>query len=91
MSDEREIGPSRQVRDVIIDLLLTTLPAELRAAAPDLADRVAEHPEVARHIHKRWGQLSESQGNVIAREVGLIARDVINGAGGTTASGEHLH
>jgi hypothetical protein len=79
------------VRDMIVKLLLVALPAELRASASDLAARVAEHPDVAPHIAKRWGELSESEGNVIAREVGIVARDVSRGAADVTASGEHLH
>jgi hypothetical protein len=61
--------------------LVTALPSELHAAAPELASRVGEHPEVAPHFDKRWGDVTESQGNIIAREVGLVARDVIAGAG----------
>lgn len=91
MTRAREIDPSSFVRDVVIDLLLKSLPAELRAAAPDLADRVGEHPSVKPHFGKRWGDLTEGQGNIIAREVGLVARDVIGGAGVTSASGERLH
>ena len=91
MRDWHEINPSSFVRDVVIDLLLKTLPPELRAAAPDLADRVGEHPSVKQHFGKRWGELTEGQGNIVAREVGVIARDVIEGAGVTTPSGEHLH
>ena len=59
------------VREVIKRLLVTALPAELRAAAVDLTDRVAEHPDVAPHVDKLWGELSEAEGNVVAREVGL--------------------
>src|SRR6185437_8385288 len=64
MRDWHEINPSSFVRDVVIDLLLKTLPPELRAAAPDLADRVGEHPSVRQHFGKRWGDLTEGQGNV---------------------------
>jgi ABC-type glutathione transport system ATPase component len=79
------------VRDVITKLLLVALPAELRASAPDLVARVAEHPDVGPHLHKLWAQLSEGQSNKVAREVDLVARDVICGAGDLSASGEHLH
>ena len=91
MTDEAAISPDEPVRDVITSLLMTALPPELRAAAPELADRVGEHPEVAPHFGKRWGDVTESQGNIIAREVGLVARDVIVGAGAVSPSGEHLH
>jgi len=92
MQDQREIDPNKRVRDVIIDLLLTTLPPDMRASAPELADRVAQHPEVAPHLRKRWGELTEGQGYIVAREAGIVARDVEIGASSTTASGgEHLH
>jgi hypothetical protein len=92
MADERPIDARKSVREVIIDLLLLTLPVELRAAAPELADRVAEHPDVAPHYGKRWGDVAEGQACVIAREAGVIARDIAIGAGSTTQSGgEHLH
>jgi len=31
------------------------IPAELRAAARDLADRAAQHPDVVLHLDKCWG------------------------------------
>jgi hypothetical protein len=91
MRGQRDIDSAAWVRDVVIDLLLKTLPLELRAAAPELADRVGEHPSIKRQFGKRWGDLSEGEGNIIAREVGVIARGVIEGAGANAASGEHLH
>jgi len=91
MSKQREIDPEASIRDVIIDLLRKTLPAELMGAASDLADRVADLVDVAPHVEKRWGQLSEREGNIIAREIGLIARDVIVAAGSTAQSPERLH
>jgi hypothetical protein len=73
MNEQREIDPATWVRDVIIDLLLTTLPPELQAAAPELADRVG-------------------QGNIVARETGVVARAIESGAGYVSPSGgEHLH
>ena len=91
MTNEHEIDCEATVREVVIDLLLTTLPSELRVSAPDLADRVLERPDVARHARKRWGELSEGEGNIVAREVGLVARDIRIGAVRTSTSGEHLH
>jgi hypothetical protein len=79
------------VREVIAKLLLVALPGELGIAARELVKRVIEHPDVAPHADKLWGELSESEGNIVAREVGLVARDVIVGAGSTSSSGEHLH
>lgn len=91
MTDEAAIDPTHPVRLVITTLLITALPPELRAAAPELAGRVGEHPAVAPHFDKQWGDLTESQGKIIAREVGIVARDVIVGAGAVSPSGEHLH
>ena len=62
------------VRDVIAALLRLTLPGHLQASARRFTDRVAQHPDVAPHIRKRWGELSERQSNIVAREVGLVAR-----------------
>jgi hypothetical protein len=92
MNEQREIDPATWVRDVIIDLLLTTLPPELQAAAPELADRVGQHPSVRPHFGKRWGDLTEGQGNIVARETGVVARAIESGAGYVSPSGgEHLH
>ena len=88
MKNESPINPDEPVRHVIVSLLMTALPPELQAAAPDLAERVGKHPEVAPHFDKEWGSISESQGNIIAREVSLVARDVIAGAGVVSPSGE---
>ena len=79
------------VRDVITRFLLAALPPDYRAAAPDLVDRVVAHPDVEPHIGKPWSDLTESECNLIAREVRLVARDVAAGAGSTGLSGEHLH
>ena len=84
---DREVG----VHGVIERMLAAALPPEQRAAAPELARRLEEHPEVAPLVDKRWGDLNESQRNIVAREVGLVARDVTGGAGSITTTGEHLH
>lgn len=87
-----EFDNNSQVRDVVAKLMFVALPADLRAAAPNLVARVAEHPLVAPLIHKRWGQLSEGEGDRIDREVGIVARAVIaSAASAYTASREHLH
>lgn len=91
LAELEEFDEGTGVRDVIARLLLAALPADFRAAAPDLVDRVAAHPEVAPHIGKRWSDLTESEGNLIAREVGLVAHDVVAGAASIGQSGEHLH
>lgn len=86
-----EYGREAGVHLVIERMLAAALPPEQRAAAPELARRLEEHPEVAPLVEKRWGDLNESQRNSVAREVGLVARDVTAGAGSTTTTGEHLH
>jgi len=91
MRDKPTIDPDSTVRHVIISLLIAALPPELHAAAPDLAARDGEHPQVAPHFGKRWGKVTESQRNIIAREAGLVALDVIAGAGAVSPSGEQLH
>ena len=92
MSEEREIDQDATVREVIIDLLLKTLPPELRVSAPDLADRVIARPDVAPHADKRWGELSEGEGNIVAREAGIVARYIAEGAGSASPiGGERLH
>jgi len=91
MDERNDFDREEPVLAVVTKLLLVALPADLRAAAADLARRVAQHPDVAPHIGKHWGELSESEGNAVAREAGIVARDVISGAGDATASGEHLH
>ena len=88
---EQEYDPEIAVGEAIEKMLIAALPAELRAAAPDLVSRVAEHPQVEPFADKRWGELNESQQNIIARETGLVARDVVVGAGATSQTGEHLH
>jgi hypothetical protein len=92
MTDLRDYDDDTPVGTVITKLLLAALPTEVRASAQDLVDRVAEHPEVEAHMGKTWGDLSEADKNAIAREVGLVARDVTGRAGRDTQSGEeHLH
>ena len=75
LAEVQEFDKDAEVRDVITRLLLAALPPDVRAAAPDLVNLVAAHPDVARHIEKLWSDVTESEGKVIAREVGLIAHD----------------
>lgn len=92
MNDEsHEFDLALPVRDVIRKLLLIALPVDLRACAPELAEHVGKGPAVAPHIHRRWGELTEAEGNLVAREVAIVARAMIAGAGSLTMSGEHLH
>lgn len=66
----RSGSPSGSQDRLVHALLRSALPPELAAATPELAERVEEHPEVAPHTSKHWGELNESEGNIIAREVG---------------------
>ena len=88
---EQKYDPEIAVREAIERILSAALPPELRAAAPELPARVQEHPEVAPFADKRWCELTENQQNIIFRETGLVARDVVVGAGATAQTGEHLH
>jgi hypothetical protein len=86
-----DFNDDMHVREVIAKLLLVALPSELGVAAGELVERVVDHPDVAPHADKLWGELREREGNIVAREVGLVARDVRVGAGPTSSSGERLH
>jgi hypothetical protein len=92
MNDEsHEFDVASPVRDVIRKLLLIALPADLRACARELAERLGKLSTVAPYIDRTWGELSEAEGTTLAREVGMLARAMIEGAGSLTMSGEHLH
>lgn len=77
MTAEHGFFPSMTVPAVVIDLLLVALPDELKGMAGTLARQSLAHPAIAPHAEKRWGDVSEAEGNVIARECGLVARDAI--------------
>ena len=80
------------MHEAILKLLLVALTTKVRARAQELVARVADHPEIAPHASKQWGDLSESQKTAMAREVGLAVRDATGGAAGDTQTGgEHLH
>ena len=64
------------VSDVIEALLRRVLPSELHAVIPRLAARVASRPDVRPHAGKRWHRLTEGEGNIVAREVGLVAQEL---------------
>jgi len=77
MPDEQGFKPTMPVPAVVIDLLLVALPAELKRMASALAGQVLARPNVAPHAGQCWGDISDAEGNAIARECGLVARDVI--------------
>jgi hypothetical protein len=72
-------------------LLRAALPADLHALVRRLARECAARDFVAAHAQKRWGDRSEGEGNLIAREVGIVARDVLSGVPAAAGSGKHLH
>ena len=59
---ERDIDPATPIRKVILDLLLVALPAELRGAAPDIADRMSERKAVAPHVRQGLGEIDRERG-----------------------------
>jgi len=91
MNDRDDFDVAMPVREVITKLLVVALPAELRASATDLADCITDHPEVAALVDKRWGELTQAEGDAIMREVNIVARDVIFGAAGVSTAGARLH
>jgi len=58
-------------------LLTLVLPAEERELIPRLTGMVFGCKGVAEHRGKLWGDLSESEGNVVVTRVGVIAHEII--------------
>ena len=75
------------VPDVLTKLLLDVLPPELQPSTRDLVNCIAEHPHVAPNLNKLWMQLSEAEGDAIARESGVVAGIVIRGGAPVLMSG----
>jgi len=63
--------------NVIAALLALVLPAEQRELIPRLTGMVFGCKGVAEHRGKLWGDLSESEGNVVVTRVGVIAHEII--------------
>ena len=91
LDEVEEFDEGAGVRDVITRFLLAALPPHCRADAPDLVDRVVARPDVVPHIGKPWSDLTESECDLIAHEVRLVALDVAAGSGSACVSGEDLH
>jgi hypothetical protein len=66
------------------------LPVEQHELIPRLTDMVSACKGVAEHRGKRWGQLAESEGNVVAARVGVIAHETIR-TGRSSETGQTLH
>ena len=58
-------------------MLALVLPAEERELIPRLTGMVFGCKGVAEHRGKLWGDLSESEGNVVVTRVGVIAHEII--------------
>jgi len=84
MADLKGRGPDIEhdapVLGVIRLLLAPLLPTRRAGSLNDLARRVAQHPEIAIHSAKVWGDLPESARTAVKREVQIVARSV--GGGG---------
>jgi hypothetical protein len=66
------------VRHVISFLLLVVIPANQRSRVPRLIDEVAARVDrVHHHVATAWGDLTETDQNDVAVEVGLAARRVL--------------
>jgi|KBSMisStandDraft_5_1062788.scaffolds.fasta_scaffold407439_1 hypothetical protein len=60
---------------VVESLLRLTLPDALQSFTKHFAaEALRSNPYIAQHAASLWGDLSEGEGNVVAREVGVIAR-----------------
>jgi hypothetical protein len=77
MPDEQGFKPTTTVPAVVIDLLLVALPPELKRMAAPLARQVLARHNVTPHSGKSWGEVTDMEANAIARECGLVAKDVI--------------
>jgi hypothetical protein len=90
MTDQRDYDVKRPLRDVIGTLLELVLPAEKRDLVPRLTDMISACKGVAEHRGKLWGELTESESNIVATRVGVIARGIL-GTGRSAETGETLH
>ena len=71
-------------------LLALVLPADQHALIPKLTDMVSACKGVAEHRGKLWGDLSESEGDIVATRVGVIAHEIIR-TGRSAETGQTLH
>jgi hypothetical protein len=74
MTDEQPYGEQTSVRTAVESMLRAVLPTDLHPVVARLAEEAAERPGVAEHVGKRWGELSESEANIVARDVGIVSR-----------------
>jgi hypothetical protein len=90
VTDTSDYDVKRPLRDVIGALLELVLPAEQRNLIPRLTDMVSACKGVVEHRDKLWGDLTESESNIVATRVGVIAREIL-GTGRSAETGETLH
>jgi hypothetical protein len=62
---------------VVKHLLSVALPIALHDHIAQLAQQLYAMDGIAAHALELWGALTESEGNLLAREVGLAARGAI--------------
>jgi hypothetical protein len=90
MTDEHDYDVNRPLRDVIGTLLEVVLPPDRRDLIPRLTDIVSACKGVVEHRGKLWGELSESESNIVATRVGVIAREILR-IGGVAEDRETWH
>jgi len=77
------------VTAVIDAVVRAVLPLDLHVLVPEVVDEIAEYPEVADHIDKRWRDLSPGEGNIVVEEIGAVAYRVIREADETSRQRWH--
>jgi integrase len=90
MTDQRDFNAKSPIRDVVAALLALALPAPVHELIPRLTDMVSACKGVVDHRGKIWGELSESECNIVATRVGVIAHEIIR-TGRSEETGETLH
>jgi hypothetical protein len=83
--------PNTTVPAVVESLLRITLPDALQPFTKHFAaEALRSNPYLAPHAGSHWRDLSEVEGNVLAREVGVIAREALQWMA-VHRGGEQLH
>jgi len=77
------------VTAVIDAVVRAVLPLDLHGLVPEVVGEIAECPEVADHIDKRWKALSLGEGNLVVTEIGAVAYRVIREADETSRQRWH--
>jgi len=90
VTDASDYDSKRPLRDVIGLLLELVLPPERLDLVPRLTDMVCSCKGIVEHKGKLWGMLTESESNIVATRVGVIAREIL-GTGRAAETGETLH